>query len=105
MTNLTEVFLAQAEKGGAEEFGIASDVIVCVRMQLLAVGVAPDFLGLVLDFDVDHAWFPVILLAEHVAPSLQQQYSLAGRSEVIGERPSTCTSSDYDHIVMIHVLC
>src|SRR5215472_879739 len=105
MTNLTEVFLAQAKEGGAEEFGITPDVIVCVRMQLLAVGVAPDFLGPVLALDIDRAWFPVILLAADVAPSLQQQYSLAGCSEVIGESPSTRTSSDYDHIVMIHGLC
>ena len=48
MPELAEVFLAQTEQRGAVELGIAADVVIGVRMQVLAVFVAPDFLGVVL---------------------------------------------------------
>ena len=45
MPELAEVFLAQTKQRRAVELRIAADVVVRVRMQLLAVVVAPDFLG------------------------------------------------------------
>ena len=53
MPDLAEVLLAQTEERRAVELGVAADVIVGVRMQLLAVAVVPVLLGLVLAFDVD----------------------------------------------------
>src|SRR5712691_7323094 len=50
MANLSEIFFAEAEECGTVKFGIAADVVVGVRMERLAVFVAPIFLGLVLAF-------------------------------------------------------
>ena len=60
---LAEVLLAQPEQRRAVELGVAADVVVGVRVELLAVPIAPDLLGLVLALDVDGLRVPVVLLA------------------------------------------
>ena len=48
VAQLAEIFLAQAEQSRAVELGVAADVVVGVRMEFLAVLVAPDSLVLYL---------------------------------------------------------
>src|SRR4030095_233175 len=53
MFDLAEIFLSQTKQRGAEEFRIAADVIVGMRVQLLAVFVVPLLFGLVFSFEID----------------------------------------------------
>ena len=48
MADLAEVLFAKAEERRAVELGVAADVVVGVRVQLLAVAIAPDLFGLYL---------------------------------------------------------
>src|SRR5829696_9861570 len=101
MTNLAKVFLAQAKQGCAIEFGIATDKIVRVRVQLFAVNITPSLFGVVPGVEVDGARAPVVLLARHVIAPLEEQDLLTGGREFIGERASTRTRADNDYVVVI----
>ena len=46
MPNFAKILPAQAKQGRAVKLGIAADVIIGVGMKVLAVFVAPQFLGL-----------------------------------------------------------
>src|SRR5215470_7138331 len=101
VAEFAEVFLAQAEKCRAIELGIAADVIVRVRMEVLAVFVEPGFLGVVVGVDVYNLGVPVCLLARNVVAPLEDQDSLSRWSQVIGERSAACAGSDNDYVVAI----
>src|SRR6516162_2732433 len=47
MLDLSKIFLTQPEQRSAVKFGVAADVVVRMRMQLGAVRVPPEFLGVV----------------------------------------------------------
>src|SRR5215470_59164 len=101
MTNLAKIFPAQPEERGAIEFGVTADVVVRVRMERLAIFVAPFFLGLVLSLDVDGAGIPIGLFAAHVVASLQDENALPSWGERISERPASGSASNDDHVVVL----
>src|SRR5829696_4478593 len=103
MTNLAEVFLAQAKQGSAVEFRVATDKIVCVWVQLFAVNIAPRLFGVVLSVEVDRARAPVVLLARHVIASLEEQDLFTGGREFIGERSASRARADDDYVVVVVV--
>jgi len=90
---------AQAEERRAVEFGVAADVVIGMRVQLPAVRVAPDFLGVVLAFEVDGASAPVVLLAGHVVPALEDQDPLARAGQRPGERAAARAGPDDRDVV------
>jgi hypothetical protein len=71
MANLAEIFLTQAEERRAVKFGVAADVIVCMRMKFLAVSIAPRFFRVVLAFEIDGARAPVVLLTRNVVAAFE----------------------------------
>src|SRR5215203_1957536 len=103
MTNLAEVFLAQTKQGCAVEFRVATDKIVCVRVQLFAINIAPRLFGVVPGVEVDGARAPVVLLARYVIASLQEQNLLTGGREFVGERAATRARADNDYVVVVVV--
>src|ERR1051326_9601765 len=103
MTNLAEIFFAQAEQRRAVKFRVTSDEIVGVRVQLFAVNIAPGFLGVVLAFEVDCARAPIVLLARHVIAPFKQKDSLTGGRKLIGQRAAAGARPDNDYVVVIVV--
>src|ERR1051325_6994426 len=103
MLQLAEVFFAQAEQRRAIELRVAAYVVVGVRMKRRTILVVPSFLGVVLGFQVDGARAPVVLFARHVVAALQEQDAKAGGSQVVGQRATTRSRSNDDHVVAIVV--
>src|SRR5262245_28993050 len=101
MLELAEIFCAQAKQRRSEEFGVDADVVIRVRMEFLAVFVAPDFFGLVFPFEVDRAWIPIVLLARHVVAAFKNQNFLSGWSEFVGQSPTAGAAADDNYVVMI----
>jgi hypothetical protein len=62
MFDLAEILFAQPKKGGPVEFGVATDVIICVGMQLRSVGVVPKLLCVVTAERIHFERVPVFLL-------------------------------------------
>src|SRR6266699_1255175 len=104
MTNLAEVFFAQAEQCRAVELRVAADKIVRVRMQLFAINVARRFFRVVPGFQGDCARAPVVLLARHVIAAFEQKNLLTGGREFVSERAATRARADNDYVVLI-VVC
>src|SRR5713226_1087545 len=108
MANLAKIFLAKAEERGAVEFGVASDVVVRVRMERLAVLIAPLFLSLVLAFDIDGAGIPIGLLPAHVISALENQNAFSCGSKRMHQCSASCSGSDDDYVVVLvlsHSVC
>src|SRR5581483_1658061 len=99
--DLAEVFLAQSEQRRAEKFGVAADVIVGVRMKLLAVLVVPFFFGLIFSLEIDRARVPVVFFSRHVVAALEDENLLAARRKLVGEGPAAGAAADDNNVVMI----
>ena len=87
--DFAKVLLAQTEQRCAIEFGIAADVVIRMRMQLCAIGVAPKFLGVVATFHVYCARIPILLLAPHERAAFDQENAFATRSQLVRQRSAT----------------
>src|SRR6266511_32104 len=85
MADLAEVLFAKPEERGAVKLGVATDVVVRVRMERSAILVLPHFFGVIFRFDVDRPRTPIVLFAPNVVAPLEQQDPFAGGGEVIGE--------------------
>src|SRR5215208_7178359 len=103
MTNLAEVFLAQAKQGCAVEFSVATDKIVCVWVQLFAINIAPRLSGVVPGVEVDGARAPVVLLARYVIAPLEEQDLFTGGREFVCERAAPRARADNDYVVVVVV--
>src|SRR4051812_44000687 len=101
MVHHAEILSAQTEQRRAVEFRIAAHIIVGVRMQLFAIGIKPMLFGLVLAFYVHQLCVPIRLFARNKVAALKYQDLLSGRSETMGQRSSTGSASNDDHVVMI----
>src|SRR6266576_4480827 len=101
MPDLAEVFFAQTKQRGAEKFRVAADVVIGMRVQLVAVFVAPFFFGLILPFEVDRARIPVVFFPRHVTAAFEDDNPFSGRGELVGERAATRAAAYDDDIVMI----
>src|SRR5438876_1089220 len=103
MANFTEIFLAQPEQSRAEKFGVAAHVIVCVRVQVFAILVAPDFFRVVFALLVDGLGAPIVLFARHVRAALNEQNPLATRGEPMCQRAAARAGADDDDVeVIVH---
>src|SRR5437867_9402035 len=102
MVDLAEVLFAKTEERGAVKLGVATDVVIRVRMERFTILVLPHFFGVIFRFDVDRPRAPVVLFAPNVVAPLEQQDLFAGWGEVIGESPAPRASADDDHVVMRH---
>ena len=100
MFDLAKIFFAQPEKRRAIEFGVAADVVIGVRMQLVPVGVPPKLFGVVAALRIHLQRVPVFFLARHEWPALEQENLLAARSEVVRQSAAACAGTDDDEIVM-----
>src|SRR5215471_478398 len=101
MTNLSKVLLPQPEQRGSIELGVAADVIIGVRMEFLAITVAPDFSCLIPAFGIDRLGIPVVLLTLDVVAALQQQNALSGWRQFVGQRAAARARADDDHVVVV----
>src|SRR5262245_50384282 len=70
-------------------------------MQVLAVLVAPDLLGIVLAFLVDGLRAPIVLFARHVRSAFNEQDAFAAGCETIRQRPAARACADDDHVEMV----
>src|SRR5229473_5185080 len=101
VANFAEIFFAQTEQSSTVKLGVATHVIISVRMQLLTVLIEPGFLGVVVGVHVDDLWVPIRFLAGNVVAALKNQDPLSGWRQVVGERSAAGTGSDDDHVVAI----
>src|SRR6266480_5388133 len=101
MPDLAEVFFAQTKQRGAKKFCVAADVIVGVRVQLVAVFVAPAFFGLVFSFEVYGARIPVVFFPRHVTAAFEDDNPFSGRGELVSESATARAAAYDDDVVMI----
>src|SRR6266540_2354156 len=101
MTNLSKILFAQTEQRRAVKLGVAADVIICVRMQVLAVLVAPDFLRVVFALLVDRLGAPVVFLPRHVRAALNEQNSLTASGQPIRQRAAARAGANDDNIEVV----
>jgi hypothetical protein len=101
VTQLAEVLRAQPEQRRAVELGVAADVIVHLRRELVAVAVEPELRCPIRALDEHGGGVPVVALARQVVAAFEQQDSLAGRSDAMGERAAACPRTDHDDVVMM----
>src|SRR6185295_2768402 len=73
MANLTKVFSAQTKESGAVKLRIPTDKVVGVRVQFLAIAIAPRLFGVVFPFEVYGARAPVVLLTRDVIAPLEEE--------------------------------
>src|SRR5215469_7833038 len=99
---LVEIFPPQTKQRSSEELRVAAYVIMRVRMQLGAMPIAPDFLGLILGVEIHRGRVPVILFAWNVIPAFEHQDLFPRRRELRGESSTARAGSDDDHVIMAH---
>ena len=103
VAELAEVLRTQPEQRRTVELGVAADVVVHLRGELVAVPVEPELRCAVRALDEHRGGVPVVALARQVVPAFEQQDSLAGRSDAVGERAAARPRTDDDHVVMLVV--
>ena len=80
MLDLVKIALAQPEKCGAVDLGVAADIVVERRTEGLAAGVGPGLGRLVFAVDEDGLGAPVRLLARQIAAAFEDQNPFAGQA-------------------------
>src|SRR5947207_1853553 len=98
---LAKVLLAKPEQRRTVKFGVPADVVVSVRMKVLAVLIEPSFFGVVVATDVDDLRVPVALLARNVVAAFENQNAFARRGQMVSESPASGTRSDNNYVVVI----
>src|ERR1051325_2769344 len=101
MANLTEVFSTQTKESSAVKLRIPTDEVVGVRVQFLAIAIAPCLFGIVFPFEVYGARAPVILLTRNVIAPLEEKNLFARRRECISQRAAARARADDDYVVVI----
>ena len=101
VVNLAEVFLPQTKQRRAEEFRVAADVVIGVRVELIAVFIVPLFFSLVFPFEVHRARVPVVFFPRHVATAFNEQNFLPGRGELVSQGAAASAATDNDDVIMI----
>jgi hypothetical protein len=99
--DLAEVLPAEPEERGPVELGVATHVVVGVRVERLTVAVAPGLLGLVAPLEVHRPRAPVGLLARHVVAALEDQDALAPPRQGVEQRAAPRPGAD-DRDVVVH---
>src|ERR1044072_828253 len=101
MANLPEILLAKSKERRAIELRVAADIIICVRVKLMASAIAPGLFRVVPRLYIHGAGVPVLLLALDVIAALQEQDALSRVRESVRERPPSSSRADDDYVVMI----
>src|SRR5262245_31836848 len=99
MPELPEVRLSKAKERCTVELRVAPDRIVRVRVKRLGVGVSPGLSRLIFCFDVDGPGVPVVLLAPHETPALEDEDLFAGGCERPQESTPACARPDDDDVI------
>src|SRR5438093_4655174 len=102
MPDLAEILLAHAQEGGTVKLGVAADEIVRPGLKVTALPGAPAVDVVVPAFENHRLGIPVLDLARHVITALEQQDSLAGRGQRIGQR-AAAGAGTYDDDVVIRL--
>ena len=100
---LAEVLWPQPEQRGAVELGVAADVVVDLRRELVAVPVEPELRGAVLPLDEHRRRLPVVPLPGQVVAALEQQDLLARGGQSVREGASAGAGADHDDVVVLFV--
>ena len=100
MLDLTEVLAAETEQRGPVELRIAANEVVRVRVERLAVLVAPDLLGVVAGVEVHRLGVPVLELAGHEAAALGHEDAFARRRQRVQEGAAPGARADDDDVVV-----
>jgi hypothetical protein len=72
-----------------------------MRMQWVAVNIAPSLFGVVLGVEVDRAGAPVVLLARHVVAAFEQKNPLTGGRELVSQSAAARACADNDYVVVV----
>ena len=101
MPDLAKVLLAQPEQRGSVELRVPAHIVVRVWMELLAVPIVPDLLGVVLALRIDSTAVPVVLLSRDVVAAFQQQDAFARGRQMVGQGPSASAAANNDDVIVI----
>src|SRR6266516_3655647 len=104
MLDLAKILLAQAEKSCAIKFRVAAYIVIRVRMQDAAIRAAPLFLCVISSFHVYRSGIPVLFLARHIRPALDQEDTLATRRKFPGQSATARAGTDDDKIVIAPIV-
>ncbi len=99
--DLAKVFLPKTKQRGPEEFGIAADVVVGVRMELIAIFVVPFLRGLIFPFEIDCAWIPVVFFTRHIAAAFENQDLFSRRRKLVRKRAASGAAANDDNVIVI----
>ncbi len=101
MPELAEVGRAEPVQRRTIELGRAADEVVDLRLERLALGVVPGIGRYVPAVDEDLTRIPVLHLAGEEVATLQDQDSLAGWGDGVGERTAAGPGPDDDDVVLV----
>ena len=101
MPELAEVLLAQAVERRAVELRRATDEVVDLRLERLAIAVQPGVRRDVAILDEDLAGVPVLRLARQPVAAFEQQDPLARGREMRGQRAAAGAGADDDDVVVL----
>ncbi len=99
MVDDAEVFGAHAEHGGTVDLGLATDEVGLLGMEVFAIFVLPDFLGVVAVLEEDGGGGPVEFFLREEGAALEDEEGLAGAREMEGEGAAAGSGPDDDGVV------
>src|SRR6266568_4549111 len=101
MLDRLEVALPEAEQDRAVELGVSADVVVLLRLELVAVLVRPTAGVVVAPFRPDGSGTPVLRFARQPAAAFEQQHLRPRRCQRMGDRAAAGAGSDDNDVVVI----
>jgi hypothetical protein len=104
VAKLAEILGAQAVERRSVELGRATDEVVHLWLERLAVGVVPGVGRDVAVLDEHVLGEPVLRLAREPVAALEKQDALARGSELVNQRAAAGSAADHDHVVIAHTL-
>src|SRR6266496_6067407 len=103
MLDRLEVALPEAEQDRAVELGVSADVVVLLRLELVAVLVRPAAGVVVAPFRPDSRGTPVLRFARQPAAAFEEQDRGPRRCQRVSDRAAArAGSDDYDVVVITH---
>src|SRR4030088_1443471 len=101
VTQFAEVLAPKPQQRGAVELSLASDAVLDSWVESVAGLVMPGLVRAVLGVDEDRLRAPVVLLPSQPVAALEQQNSLARRSQPVGEAATAGRASHHDGVVLV----
>src|ERR1700757_4123911 len=100
MFDLAKILFAQAEKCSAIKFRVAAHIIICVRVQLAAVGITPKLFCIVASTSIHFQRVPILFFAWNEWTPLDQENLLTARSQTVSQSPAARSRTDDNEIVI-----